>query len=49
MFRGNINWFCSKKDEKYYPQVFLKEWNYTEIEKMVIRYIAADLKFSFDD
>ena len=31
--------FVLKKDENYYPQVFLKEPKYTEKEKMVIRYV----------
>ena len=36
-----------KKDENYYPQVFLKECKY--IDKKVIRHIIDDLETSFDD
>ena len=35
-----------KKDENYYPQVFLKEWIY--IKKKVIRHIIDDLENSSD-
>ena len=35
--------FVLKKDENYYPQVFLKECKYTEKEKKVIRHITDDL------
>ena len=38
-----------KKDEHYYPQVFLKECKYIEKEKKLIRYITSILKFSSDD
>ena len=37
-----------KKDENYYPQVFLKESKYIVKEKKAIRYINDNLKFSFD-
>ena len=33
--------FVLKKDENYYPQMFLKEWKY--IEKKVIRHVTVDL------
>ena len=36
-----------KKDENYYPQVFLKECKY--IKKKVIRHIIDDLESSSDD
>ena len=36
-----------KKDENFYPQVFLKECNY--IEKKVVRHIMDDLKSSTND
>ena len=36
-----------KKDENYYPQVFLKECKY--IEKEVIRHITEDLKIFSDE
>ena len=36
-----------KKDENYYPQVFLKECKY--IEKKLVRQIIDDLESSFDD
>ena len=36
-----------KKDENYYPQVFLKEWIY--IKKKVIRHIIDDLENSSND
>ena len=36
-----------KKDENYYPQVFLKMCKY--IEKMVIRHFIVDLESSSDD
>ena len=36
-----------KKDENYYPQVFLKECKY--IEKKVVRHINDDLESSSDD
>ena len=36
-----------KKDENYYPQVFLKECKY--IEKKVVRHIIHDLESSSDD
>ena len=35
------------KDEKYYPQVFLKESKY--IEKKIVRHIINDLECFFDD
>ena len=36
-----------KKDENYYPQVFLKECKY--IEKKVVRHVIDDLENSSDD
>ena len=36
-----------KKDENYYPQVFLKECKY--IEKKVVRHIIDDLENSSDN
>ena len=36
-----------KKDDNYYPQVFLKECNY--IEKKVVRHIIDDLESSSDE
>ena len=36
-----------KKEENYYPQVFLKECKY--IEKKVVRYIIDDLESSSND
>ena len=36
-----------KKDENYYPQVFLKECKY--IEKKVVRHITDDSESSSDD
>ena len=36
-----------KKDENYYPQVFLKECKY--IKKKVIRHIIDDIESSSDD
>lgn len=36
-----------KKDENYYPQVFSKEYKYTEKEKMN-QYVTSYLKFSSD-
>ena len=36
-----------KKDDNYYPQVFLKECKY--IEKKVVRHIIDDLESSSDD
>ena len=36
-----------RKDEKYYPQVFVKEYNY--IEKKVIRHIIDGLESSSDN
>ena len=36
-----------KKDENYYPQVFLKECKY--IEKKLVRQIIDDSESSFDD
>ena len=36
-----------KKDESYYPQVFLKECKY--IKKKVIRHIIDDMEGSSDD
>ena len=36
-----------KKDENFYPQVFLKECNY--IEKKVVRHIMDDLKSFTND
>ena len=36
-----------KKDDNYYPQVFLKECKY--IEKKVVRHISDDLESSSDD
>ena len=41
--------FVLKKDNKYFPQVFLEEWKYIEKEKKVTRYITDDLQISFDD
>ena len=38
-----------KKDESYYPQVFLKECKYIEKEEKVILYITNDLKIFPDD
>ena len=38
-----------KKDESYYPQVFLKECKYIEKEEKVILYIINDLKIFPDD
>ena len=36
-----------KKDENYYPQVFLKEYKY--IEKKEIRYITQDIEMFSSD
>ena len=36
-----------KKDENFYPQVFLKECSY--IEKKVVRHIMDDLESSSND
>ena len=36
-----------KKDENFYPRVFLKECNY--IEKKVVRHIMDDLESSSND
>ena len=36
-----------RKDDNYYPQVFLKECNY--IEKKVVRHIIDDFESSSDD
>ena len=36
-----------KKDENYYPKVFLKECTY--IEEKVVRHIVVDIENSFDD
>ena len=36
-----------KKDENYYPQVFLTEYKYTN--KNVVRHITDNLESSFDD
>ena len=36
-----------KKDENYYPQVFLKECKY--VEKKVVRHIIDDLESSSDN
>ena len=36
-----------KKDDNYYPKVFLKECNY--IEKKVVKHIIDDLESSSDD
>ena len=33
-----------KKEENYYPQVFLKECNFIEKEKKVIRHITKDIE-----
>ena len=41
--------FVIKKDENYYPQVFLEECKYIGKEKKVIRYITDDLSFFNDD
>ena len=41
--------FVLKKDNKYFPQVFLEEWKYIEKEKKVTRYTTDDLQISFDD
>ena len=35
-----------KKDENYYPQVFLKECKYTKKEKKVISHITDDLEIN---
>ena len=36
--------FVLKKDENYYPQVFLKEYKYIEKEKKVTEHVADDLE-----
>ena len=41
--------FILKKDENYYPQIFLIEWKYIEKEKMALRYITDDLENYFED
>ena len=41
--------FVLKKDENFYPQVFLKEYKYIEKDEKVIRCITDDLKFFYDD
>ena len=38
-----------KKDEIYYPKVFLKECKYNEKETKVIRHITDDLESSSND
>ena len=38
-----------KKDKKYFPQVFLREFKYIEKGKKVIKYITDDLKISSDE
>ena len=38
-----------KKDDNYYPQVFLKEYKCLDNEKKMIRYITDDLKFSCEN
>ena len=41
--------FILKKDENYYPQIFLIECKYIEKEKMALRYITDDLENYFED
>ena len=41
--------FILKKNENYYPQIFLIECKYIEKEKMALRYITDDLENSFED
>ena len=41
--------FILKKDENYYPQIFLIESKYIEKEKMALRYITDDLENYFED
>ena len=41
--------FVLKKDENFYPQVFLKEYKYIEKDEKVIRCITDDLKFFSDN
>ena len=41
--------FILKKDENYYPQIFLIECKYIEKEKMALRYITDDLENFFED
>ena len=41
--------FVLKKDENYYPQVFLRECKYIEKEKKAIKYITDDLRLSSDE
>ena len=48
MLISSINWFVLKKEESYYPQVFLKECKYIEKEKQMIKHITEDLEISSD-
>ena len=41
--------YVLKKDKNYYPQVFLRECNYIDKEKKLIRYITDDFEKSDDD
>ena len=41
--------FILKKNENYYPQIFLIECKYIEKEKMALRYITDDLENYFED
>ena len=41
--------FILKKDENYYPQIFLIECKYIEKEKMALRYITDYLENYFED
>ena len=49
MCSGNVVDLVLKTDENYYPQVFLKECEYIEKEKKVIKFITDDLEISSDD
>ena len=38
-----------KKEENYYPRIFLKISKYIEKEKKIFRYVTYDLKITSDD
>ena len=44
-----LNDFVLKKEEEFYPQVFLKECNYVEKEKKTTRHITEDLEIFSND
>ena len=46
---SNIDWFCFKTGNNYYPRMLLEKCGYIAREEKVIRYITDDLQVCCDD